>query len=165
VSNQREDEYGGSFENRTRLPIEVAKAVREIWPEELPLFVRISSTDYLDNGWDIQQSIRLSGELKKIGVDFIDCSSGMISPTEKIPFAPGFQVSFAEQIKKESGIFTGAVGLITESTQADSIIKNGQADAVLLARQLLRDPYWPLNAARELGAEIEWPKQYSRAKI
>jgi len=164
VSNHRKDEYGDSFKNRIRLPMQVAKSVREVWPDDLPLFVRLSSTDYLENGWDIQQSILFAKELKMLGIDFIDCSSGMISPAETIPFAPGFQVPFAQQIKHESEIITGAVGLITESAQADTIIKTKQADAVLLARQLLRDPYWPLNAARELGIELEWPKQYSRAK-
>lgn len=164
VSNHRKDEYGASFKNRIRLPMRVAKSVREVWPDDLPLFVRLSTTDYLENGWDIQQSILFAKELRMLGIDFIDCSSGMISPAEKIPFAPGFQVPFAQQIKHESEIITGAVGLITESAQADTIIKTKQADAVLLARQLLRDPYWPLNAARELGIELEWPKQYSRAK-
>jgi 2,4-dienoyl-CoA reductase-like NADH-dependent reductase (Old Yellow Enzyme family) len=138
--------------------------VREVWPSGLPLFVRISATDWAEGGWDLAQSIELSKELKKIGVDLIDCSSGALIPHVKIPVGPGFQVPFAEAIRRDAGIATGAVGLITDSHQAETIIATGQADVVLLARELLRDPYWPLHAAKELGATQAWPKQYERAR-
>ena len=164
VSNHRKDEYGDSFDNRIRLPMQVARAVRNVWPEELPLFVRLTGTDYLENSWDISQAIMLATKLKNIGVDLIDCSSGFIAPNEKVPFAPGFQVPLAAKIRHEAKITTGAVGLITQSYQADTVICTGQADVVLLARQLLRDPYWPLKAAEELGIDISWPSQYERAR-
>src|SRR5437899_724405 len=163
LSNKREDDYGGSFENRTRLCREIVAAVRSTWPKELPLFVRISATDWIDGAWDIQQSVKLAGELKQIGVDLIDCSSGGNVPHVKIPVGPGYQTAFAERLRREANIATGAVGLITDSAQADHIIRSGQADLVLLARELLRDPYWPLRAARELGQAISWPVQYLRA--
>jgi 2,4-dienoyl-CoA reductase-like NADH-dependent reductase (Old Yellow Enzyme family) len=164
LANHRTDQYGGSLENRMRLPLRIASSVREVWPKGLPLFVRISATDWADGGWDLTQSIALSKKLKEIGVDLIDCSSGGQVPTAKIPLGPGYQVPFAEAIRRNVGIATGAVGMITEAHQAEEIIAQGKADAVLLARELLRDPYWPLHAAKALGAEIAWPKQYVRAK-
>ncbi len=163
LSNQRQDQYGGSFENRTRFLREVVQAVRRVWPEAAPLFVRISATDWAEGGWDIEQSVELARQLKPLGVDFIDCSTGGNAAQAKIPVGPGYQVPFAERIRRDAGILTGAVGLITEATQAEQIIASGQADAVLLARELLRDPYFPLRAARELGQEMTWPAQYLRA--
>jgi 2,4-dienoyl-CoA reductase-like NADH-dependent reductase (Old Yellow Enzyme family) len=163
LSNRRTDAYGGSFENRTRLVREVASAVRASWPDHLPLFTRISATDWTEGGWDIEQSVELARQLKPLGVDFIDCSSGGNVATAKIPIAPGYQAPFAERIRKDAHIMTGAVGLITESAQAEQIVGSGQADAVLIARELLRDPYFPMRAARELGQDITWPAQYLRA--
>jgi len=163
LSNTRTDEYGGSFENRIRLCLEVVSAVRDIWPENLPLFARISSTDWIEGGWDIEQSVELARRLGAIGVDLVDCSSGGNAPQAKIPVGPGYQVQFAERIKRDAAIVTGAVGMITEPAQADAIIRNGQADVVIMAREMLRDPYWPLRAARELGHEVSWPAQYLRA--
>lgn len=163
LSNHRTDEYGGSFENRIRLLTEVVQAVRSTWPSGLPLFVRISATDWKEGGWDIEQSVELARRLAALGVDLIDCSSGGVVPGAKIPAAPGYQVEFAARIRRETGMPTGAVGLITEPQQANDVIAAGQADLVLLARQLLREPYWPLRAARELGAEPAWPLQYLRA--
>jgi len=163
LSNRRTDEYGGSFDNRIRLLCEVVRAVRGTWPSTLPLFVRISATDWADGGWDVEQSVELARRLAPLGVDLIDCSSGGLMPGVKIPVAPGYQVGFAERVRRESGVRTGAVGMITEPTQANDIVGMGQADLVLLARQLLRDPYWPLRAARELGAKPAWPLQYLRA--
>jgi len=162
-SNHREDRYGGSFENRTRLLREVASAVRRAWPERLPLFVRISATDWEAGGWDLEQSIELARQLKSLGVDLIDCSSGGNLPQAKIPVGPGYQTPFAERIRREAAIPTGALGVITSPVQADHIIRTDQADLVLLAREFLRDPYWPLRAARELGHAITWPVQYLRA--
>lgn len=162
-SNRRQDQYGGSFENRTRIVREVVTAVRSVWPERLPLFVRISATDWAPGGWDIEQSIALARELTPLGVDLFDCSSGGNLPDAKIPVGPGYQVPLAERIRKESGMPTGAVGLITSPEQANGIIQNGQADLVLLAREFLRDPYWPLHAAPKLGNVISWPVQYLRA--
>jgi 2,4-dienoyl-CoA reductase-like NADH-dependent reductase (Old Yellow Enzyme family) len=164
LANQREDEYGGSLENRLRFPLRVARAVREQWPDELPLFVRISATDWVSGGWDIDQSVHLARVLKEIGVDLIDCSSGLVVPNERIPFGPGFQVPFAARIRADTGLTCGAVGFITDAIQAEQIVATGQADAVLLARQMLRDPYWPLHAAKELGVDANWPNQYLRAK-
>jgi 2,4-dienoyl-CoA reductase-like NADH-dependent reductase (Old Yellow Enzyme family) len=163
LSNQRDDRYGGSFENRTRLACEVVEAVRGAWPEQLPLFVRVSATDWVEGGWDVEQSVELAKLLHPLGVDLMDCSSGGLVAHAKIPVAPGYHVPFAERIRREAGMPTGAVGLITSATQADEIIRAGQADAVLLARQLLRDPYWPLHAAAELGQADSWPAQYLRA--
>src|SRR5256714_4087159 len=163
LSNKRADNYGGSFENRTRLCREIVAAVRSTWPKELPLFVRISATDWIDGAWDIQQSVKLAGELKQIGVDLIDCSSGGNVPHAKIPVGPGYQTAFAERIRHEVEIMTGAVGMITSPVQAEHIIRTGQADAVIIAREFLRDPYWPLRAARELEQPIAWPGQYLRA--
>jgi 2,4-dienoyl-CoA reductase-like NADH-dependent reductase (Old Yellow Enzyme family) len=164
LSNERDDDYGRSFENRTRFMREVARAVRAVWPHDLPLFVRISSTDWVEGGWDIAQSVALARELHALGVDLIDCSSGGAVARAQIPLGPGYQVPFAERIRAEAGIATGAVGLITEARQADDIIRAGQADIVLLARELLRDPYWPLRASVELGVDGPWPVQYARAK-
>lgn len=163
LSNQRTDQYGGSFENRTRLVREVVAAIREVWPEHAPLFTRLSATDWVEGGWDIEQSVALALQLKPLGVDFIDCSTGGNVATATIPVGPGYQVPFAERIRREAEILTGAVGLITEAVQAEQIVASGQADAVLLARELLRDPYFALRAARELGQEITWPAQYLRA--
>ena len=162
-SNQRTDQYGGSFENRTRIVRETVEAVRAVWPEQFPLFVRLSATDWTEGGWDIAQSVELTRMLKPLGVDLIDTSTGGNVPRAKIPVGPGYQVQFAEQIKRDTGVLTGAVGLITDPRQADGIIREGKADLVLLARELLRDPYWPRRAAKELGAEIAAPVQYGRA--
>jgi len=164
LSNQRTDEYGGSLENRARLPLRVAKTIRDLWPQQWPVFVRISATDWVEHGWDLEQSIQLSTWLKDIGIDLIDCSTGGLILDAKIPLAPGYQVPFAEGIRKQSGIATGAVGLITDAHQAEDILINEQADAILLARELLRDPYWPLHAAHTLGVDVTWPNQYARAK-
>jgi 2,4-dienoyl-CoA reductase-like NADH-dependent reductase (Old Yellow Enzyme family) len=163
LSNQRQDRYGGSFENRTRLLREVVEAVRRAWPEHYPLFVRISSTDWTEGGWDIKQSVELARQLRSLGVDLIDCSSGGNVPNAEIPVGTGYQTPFAERIRREAGVLGGAVGLITDPVQADHIIRTGQADLVLLAREMLRDPYWPLRAARELGHDAPWPVQYLRA--
>lgn len=164
LMNQRTDKYGGSFENRTRFLLEVLEAVQGEWPADLPLFVRISATDWVSGGWNEQDAVRLARILKSKGVDLIDCSSGGAVPGAVIPVGPGYQVRFAEQVKKEASILTGAVGIITNAQQAEEILANGQADMILLARQSLRDPYFPLHAAKELGAEIAWPSQYLRAK-
>jgi 2,4-dienoyl-CoA reductase-like NADH-dependent reductase (Old Yellow Enzyme family) len=163
LSNRRSDEYGGSFLNRIRFCLEVVDAVRAVWPERMPVFIRISATDWIDGGWDVEQSVELARQLKPRGVDLIDCSSGGNVGVAKIAIGPGYQVPFAERIRREAGIATGAVGLITEAAQASAIIAEGRADCVLLARELLRDPYWPLRAARELGAVVDWPAQYLRA--
>ncbi len=165
LSNRRDDEYGGSWENRVRFPLEVAGAVRGAWPEAFPVFVRISATDWVEGGWDLPQSIRFARELKKIGVDLVDGSSGGIVHDAKIPAAPGYQVPFAAAVRREAGIATAAVGLITEPEQAEKIVASGDADAVFLAREFLRQPYWPLHAARRLGADIDyWPVSYLRAR-
>ena len=164
LSNQRTDEYGGSFENRIRLLKEIAGDIRRIWPEKFPLFVRISSTDYAESGWDLASSVLLAVQLKILGVDLIDCSSGGLVPKVRIPLGPGYQVPFAEAIRKESGILTGAVGLITTAVQANDIIKSGKADLVLIARESLRNSNFPLMAAHELNVDVEWPSQYARAK-
>jgi 2,4-dienoyl-CoA reductase-like NADH-dependent reductase (Old Yellow Enzyme family) len=163
LSNQRTDAYGGSFENRIRLLVETVDAVRGVWPAELPLFVRISATDWTDGGWEIEQSVALARVLKEHGVDLVDTSSGGNVSGATIPTGPGYQVPFAERIRKEAGIATGAVGQITSAPQADQIVRTGQADLVFLARQMLRDPYWPLHAAEELGVAMTWPPQYLRA--
>jgi 2,4-dienoyl-CoA reductase-like NADH-dependent reductase (Old Yellow Enzyme family) len=164
ITNKRDDEYGGSLENRARLPLAVARAVRAAWPEELPVFVRISATDWVTGGWDLAQSVQLAKWLKDIGIDLIDCSTGALVPDAPMPAGPGFQVPFAAAIRKDADIATAAVGFITEAYQAEQIVATGQADAVLLGRELLRNPYWPLRAARRLGADIPWPRQYLRAK-
>ena len=163
LSNQRDDAYGGSFENRTRFIREIVAAVRSSWPKGAPLFVRISATDWVEGGWDIRQSVELARGLKELGVDLVDCSSGGTVPHAEIPVGHGYQTAFAEQIRREAGIMTGAVGMITSPVQAEHIIATGQADAVIIAREFLRDPYWPLRAARELDQPISWPVQYLRA--
>lgn len=162
--NHRDDNYGGSLENRLRFPLRVARAIREEWPSELPLFVRISATDWVEGGWDIDQSVVLARQLKEIGVDLIDCSSGFAVPNEPVPFGPGFQVPFAARVRTEAGIPSGAVGFITEPAQAEQIVATGQADVVLLGREMLRDPYWPLQAAKTLHVDAPWPNPYLRAK-
>jgi 2,4-dienoyl-CoA reductase-like NADH-dependent reductase (Old Yellow Enzyme family) len=161
--NTRTDEYGGSFENRVRLCLEIVDAVRAVWPERLPVFVRISCSDWKAGGWDIEQSVALARMLRERGVDLVDCSSGGAVRDAQIPIGPGYQVPFAARIRRDASIATGAVGLITEAGQADSIISDGHADCVLLARELLRDPYWPLHAAQKLGVVVPWPSQYLRA--
>jgi len=161
--NHRTDEYGGSFDGRVRLCLEVVDAVRGVWPERLPLFVRISATDWKDGGWEIEQAVELAKRLRDRGVDLVDCSSAGAVHDQQIVVGPGYQVPFSERIRREAGIATGAVGLITEPEQADAIIRSGQADAVLLARELLRDPYWPLHAADRLNQTTPWPAQYLRA--
>jgi 2,4-dienoyl-CoA reductase-like NADH-dependent reductase (Old Yellow Enzyme family) len=165
LANRRADRYGGSFENRIRFLLETARAVRAVWPERFPLAVRLSCTDWVPGGWDIEQSVELSRRLKGEGVDLIDCSSGGMTPDAKIPVGPCYQVPFAERIRHEAGIATAAVGSITQPSEADEIIRSGKADLVLLARALLRDPYWPAHAARELGQKekVPPPPQYARA--
>ncbi len=163
LSNQRTDEYGGSFENRIHILTEVIDAVRSEWPAENPLFVRISATDWTEGGWTIEDSVKLGNVLKTKDVDLVDCSSGGNVNNAKIPFSPGYQVSFAEKVRG-SGIMTGAVGLITTARQAEDILQTGKADLVFFARELLRNPYFPLVAAREMAEDIQWPKQYLRAK-
>ena len=164
LSNARTDAYGGSFENRVRLLLEVVAATRAELPDHLPLWVRISATDWTEGGWTGDDSVRLAALLKDQGVDLLDCSTGGNVARAAIPVAPGYQVRFAEQVRRETGLPTGAVGLITEARQAEDILAAGQADVVLLARESLRDPYFPLHAARQLGVDVEWPKQYERAK-
>jgi 2,4-dienoyl-CoA reductase-like NADH-dependent reductase (Old Yellow Enzyme family) len=161
--NTRTDAYGGSFDGRIRLCLEVATAIRSVWPESLPFFVRISSTDWKEGGWDVEQSVALAKQLRPLGVDLIDCSAGGAVPDVTIPLGPGYQVPFAERVRRDAAIPTGAVGLITEPQQADAIVRSGQADCVFLARELLRDPYWPMHAARALGHVVPWPVQYLRA--
>lgn len=163
ISNHRTDEYGGSFENRTRLLKQVIESVKTVWPAENPLFVRISSTDWTEGGWTLEESVKLAAILKGIGVDLIDCSSGGNVLNAKITVGPGYQVPFSEAVRK-TGILTGTVGLITKPAQAESILQEDKADLILLGRELLRNPYFPLGAARELGCDIEWPVQYPRAK-
>lgn len=164
LTNSRTDEYGGSFENRIRLLLEVLLAVQSEWPKEFPLLVRISATDWADGGWNTEESVELSKILKEKGVDLIDVSSGGLVSHQKIPLGPSYQVPFAEKIKKETGILTGAVGLITNSQQAEAIVSSGKADLVLFARESLRNPNLGLTFAQELGADVQWPKQYDRAK-
>ena len=164
LSNLRDDEYGGSLENRMRFPLEVIDAVRAVWPDDKPLLLRISATDWVDGGWDVESSVVLAREAKARGVDLIDVSSAGLHHEQKITVGPGYQVPFAAQVRAEADIATGAVGLITEAQQAEEIIVTGSADVVLLARALLREPRWPLLAAHELGAEITWPEQYQRAQ-
>jgi 2,4-dienoyl-CoA reductase-like NADH-dependent reductase (Old Yellow Enzyme family) len=163
LSNRRTDEYGGGFENRARLLLDVTAAVRAVWPERYPLFVRISATEWVEGGFGIEESVLLAARLKELGVDLIDCSSGGNVSHAKIPVGAGYQVPLAARIKRETGAMTGAVGLITAAEQADQIVRNGDADVVLLARELLRDPYWPVHAAQEFGHAMSWPAQYLRA--
>lgn len=164
LSNLRTDDYGGPFENRIRLVLQVIDAVREVWPATLPLFVRISCTDWVEGGWTDADSVRFVNAIKDKRVDLVDCSSGGVSPLQKIPVAPLYQVPFAEKIKRETGMPTGAVGLITTAAEAEGVLNKQQADLVIMARQLLRDPYFPLHAAKELGADVKWPVQYERAR-
>lgn len=163
-SNHRTDAYGGSFDNRIRLLLDIVDAVNTVWPADLPLFVRLSATDWVEGEWDEEQSVQLATILKTKGVDVIDCSTGGNIPGVKIPLVPGYQVPFAETIKKEANILTGAVGLITTATQAEAILQNQQADLIFIARASLRNPYFAIDAAKELGEDIEWPEQYARAK-
>lgn len=164
LANRREDAWGGSFENRTRLLREVVGAVRAVWPERLPLLVRISATDWAPGGWDPDQSVELARGLAPLGVDLVDVSSGGLVATAQVPAGPGYQTGFAERIRREAHVPTGAVGMITSPEQADHVVRSGQADLVLLARELLRDPHFPLRAARALGQEGPWPRQYLRAR-
>jgi 2,4-dienoyl-CoA reductase-like NADH-dependent reductase (Old Yellow Enzyme family) len=163
LSNKRSDEYGGSLENRMRFPLEVVRAVRQAVPPNLPVFVRISATDWTDNGWDLLQSIEFCKKLKEAGIDLIDVSTGGNLLDAKIPVAPGYQVSFAKEIRAQAAVPTAAVGMITEPRQAEEILEKGEADAILLAREFLRDPYFPFRAAQELGGAVDVPKQYGRA--
>jgi 2,4-dienoyl-CoA reductase-like NADH-dependent reductase (Old Yellow Enzyme family) len=164
LSNQRNDSYGGSFENRIRLLKEIVNGVKEIWPENKPLLVRISASDWVEGGWNVDESVKLSKILKQDGVDLIDCSSGGLVPHQKITLGPSYQVPFAERIKKEAGIMTGAVGLITTPEQAEEILAQHKADLILIARESLRNPYFPMTAAKQLGEDFRWPDQYLRAK-
>jgi 2,4-dienoyl-CoA reductase-like NADH-dependent reductase (Old Yellow Enzyme family) len=165
LSNQRTDDYGGTFENRVKILLEVVNAVRAVWPLNLPLFVRISATDWVPGGWTPEDSVELAKKLLAAAVDLVDCSSGGNSPLQQIPVSPLYQVPFAEQIKTGTGILTGAVGLITNANQADAILSSGRADLIFFARQLLRDPYFALHTAKELEIDIDWPVQYQRAKL
>ena len=165
LSNVRKDAYGGSLENRMRFPLELCAAVREAWPKELPVFLRISASDWKEGGWDIAQSVELCKRAKQLGIDLIDVSSGGNVSDAKIAIRPGYQVPFARAVREGAGIATGAVGLITEPVQAEQIIGDGDADCVFLARALLRDPYWPIHAAQELGVAPHWPDQYLRAGV
>ncbi|MGH7682942.1 MAG: oxidoreductase, partial [Vulcanimicrobiaceae bacterium] len=164
LSNTRTDRYGGSLDNRMRLAVEIAKAAREVWPERLPLFARISSTDWVEGGWDVENSVMLARRLHEAGVDAIDCSSGGNVADAKIPMEPLYQVPFAERIRKDSGVATAAVGLITTAEQCEQILEREQADLIVMAREFLRDPYFPMHAAQELDVDIRWPDQYLRAK-
>ena len=165
LANRRTDAYGGSFENRARLTREVFAAVRGVWPDHLPLLVRISASDWAEGGWTLDESVALARLLREEGADLIDCSSGGLTPAQKIELGPGYQVPFAERIRRDAGVPTAAVGLITEPEQADAIVAGGRADLVFLARELLRHPHWPLMAAHRLGAEARWPVQYERARL
>jgi 2,4-dienoyl-CoA reductase-like NADH-dependent reductase (Old Yellow Enzyme family) len=163
LCNTRQDEYGGTFENRIRLAVRVVREVRQAWPARLPLFFRVSATDWAEGGWDLEQTVELCRRLKSLGVDLIDVSSGGAVPYAKVPMAPGYQVRFAEEIRRQAGIATGAVGMITDPAQAETTLTTEQADLVFLARQLLRDPYWPRRAAKALDVKIKPPDQYLRA--
>ncbi len=165
LSNRRTDEYGGALDNRMRLPVEVAQAVRDAWPADKPVFYRVSATDWAPGGWDVEQSVALARRLKDIGVDLVDCSSGGNVADAKMALGPGYQVPFSERIRREAGIPTSAVGLISDAVQAEQIVSLGRADAVSLARAMLRDPYWPRHAARELKADLPWPDQYKRCDV
>lgn len=165
ISNRRTDEYGGSFDARVRVPLAVVRAVRAAWPDRLPVFVRLSATDWVEGGWTLDDSIAFARRLRDEGVDLVDCSSGGLVPGATIPSAPGYQVPFAAAIKREAAVATAAVGLITTPEQAEQIVATGQADAVMMARELLRNPYWPHMAARQLGVQPSWPPQYERARL
>jgi 2,4-dienoyl-CoA reductase-like NADH-dependent reductase (Old Yellow Enzyme family) len=164
LANRRTDDYGGSFEGRTRFVREVVEAVRRVWPERLPLFIRISASDWVEGGWTLEDSVALAARLRPMGVDLVDCSSGGTVPGAQIPVGAGYQVPFAEEIRRRAAIATGAVGMITAPMQADQIVRSERADLVFLARELLRDPYWPLHAAAAVHQDVPWPKQYERAK-
>lgn len=164
LSNHRTDEYGGSFDNRIRLLLEIIDSVRTAWPDELPLLVRISATDWVDGGWNIDEAVQLAQLLKERGVDLLDVSSGGLSEHQHISVGPAYQLPFATRIRKETGILTGTVGMITNAIQAETILVNGDADMIFMAREILRNPYFPLEAAQELNAKINWPVQYERAK-
>ena len=164
LTNHRSDEYGGTFENRIRLTCEISAAVRAVWPDEWPVFVRISATEWADGGWTVDDSVRLATRLAALGIDVIDTSSGGNVAHQQVEVHPGYQVPFASRIRREAGVATAAVGLITEAAQAEAIVANGDADLVLLARELLRNPRWPLDAAHALGASGPWPNQYLRAR-
>ncbi len=164
LANHRTDEYGGSFENRVRLTLDVARAVRDVWPAEAPLLVRLSATDWAPGGWDVDETVQLAKLLRAAGVDLIDCSSGGLASGVRIPLEPGYQVPFARRVRHDAGIATGAVGLITTPDQAERVVADGDADLVLMARELLRHPRWPLEAAHVLGTHVEWPRQYERAR-
>jgi 2,4-dienoyl-CoA reductase-like NADH-dependent reductase (Old Yellow Enzyme family) len=164
LSNRRTDGYGGSLDARMRFPLEVLEAVRKVWPEERPLGVRISAVDWVDGGWDLESSLVLARKLRERGVDLVDCSSGGIVPHATIPVGPGYQTAFSERLRKEVGVATLAVGMITDPAQAEHILVTGQADGVALAREMLRDPYWPLHAANRLAVELPWPVPYARAR-
>ncbi|HEX3099118.1 MAG TPA: NADH:flavin oxidoreductase/NADH oxidase [Usitatibacter sp.] len=165
ISNRRTDAYGGAYDNRVRFALEVARAVRDAWPADKPVLYRISATDWVDGGWDLAQSIELARRLKAIGIDLVDCSSGGNVHHAKIPLGPGYQVPFAEAIRREARIPTAAVGLISDAVQAEQLVALGQADAVFLARAMLRDPYWPRHAAKSLKVEMPWPDQYKRCDV
>jgi 2,4-dienoyl-CoA reductase-like NADH-dependent reductase (Old Yellow Enzyme family) len=164
ISNKRTDEYGGPFENRIRFLLEILESIRQVWPDHLPIFIRVSATDWVEGGWTESDSVALANILKTKGIDLMDCSSGGNAPQAKIPVGPLYQVHLSEKVKKESGILTGAVGMITTAAEAESIIADGKADVVFLAREMLRDPHFALRAAYELKADVKWPKQYDRAK-
>jgi 2,4-dienoyl-CoA reductase-like NADH-dependent reductase (Old Yellow Enzyme family) len=164
LSNRRGDDYGGVLDNRLRFPLQVCQAVREVWPERLPVFVRVSASDYLPGGWDLEQTIEFARQLQRRGIDLVDCSSGGAVPESRPAVGPGYQVPFSAAVRREAAVATAAVGLITEPFQAETILATGQADALLLGREMLRDPYWPLRAAERLHAEVRWPKQYERAR-
>jgi 2,4-dienoyl-CoA reductase-like NADH-dependent reductase (Old Yellow Enzyme family) len=165
LSNRRDDEYGGSLENRMRYPLEVIAAVRGVWPDDKPLLLRVSATDWIEGGWDVGSTVAFAREAKALGVDLVDVSSAGLHPDQAITVGPGYQVPFAEQVRREAGIPTAAVGLITEAAQAEEVVASGSADAVMLGRAVLREPRWPLLAAHELGADIAWPPQYERARL
>jgi len=162
LSNQREDQYGGSLDSRVRFPLEIARAVRNAIPDSMPLFVRVSATEYMDDGWDVDECVDFSRRLKEEGVDLIDCSSGGNSSTQNLTPYPGYQVQFSARIRSEAELTTGTVGLITEPAQAEKILYDGDADVILLARELLRNPYWPIHAQTELDGAGTWPSQYDR---
>ncbi len=164
LSNLRTDDYGGNFDNRIRIVRDVVTAVRAVWPERLPVFMRVSASDWVAGGWTPDETVELARQVAELGVDLVDCSSGGNTPDASIPVGPGYQVPFAERVRREAGVASAAVGMITDPKQANALIQDGRADVVLLAREELRDPYWPLRAARELGVEVDWPIQYERAR-
>jgi 2,4-dienoyl-CoA reductase-like NADH-dependent reductase (Old Yellow Enzyme family) len=164
LSNLRTDGYGGSFDNRIRIVLDTVAAVRSVWPDSLPVFIRISATDWVDGGWTPDETVELARRVAALGVDVVDCSSGGNVPDARIPIGPGYQVPFAERVRREAGVTSAAVGMIADPAQANAIVRDGRADIVLLAREELRDPYWPLRAARELGVAVDWPIQYHRAR-